>query len=332
MNQKRISHALVKNNNLKKTTLAIILFLLLATGLAFFIQPANAASVTIPSHSGYFDSDLGVYCISGEVQNLEATPVGWVRINVTYYDSSNTIIAVENAYTYAYVILPNRKEPFYIWLYNNNETQASRVDHYTLEVTPVSSASALPLGLKILSSSAHLDSVGWMHITGEVENTGTTNASSSIVYATCYDIDGKVVAVFHDTSTNLIPGQKLPFEILIQPEGVALAKSYVVGASSHEYASFEFSALPTPVNKAASVTILSHSGYLDSIGGYHIFGEVQNLDTAPVEWVNITATFYDSSNTIIAVEDCILALGCYSSEPQVTFLRAVCITKLKHQE
>jgi hypothetical protein len=296
MNQylKRISRALVKNNSLKKTALVAVLFLLLATGLVFLVQPAKAASITILSHSSFIDS-IGSYWIFGEVQNLDTTPVGWVKVTATFYDSDNTLIATEDGYTGLRIILPNLKSPFIILL--SNETIASRVDHYTLAVTSSQYTSTIPLDLKILSSSDHLDNIGWMHITGEVENQATTNATDTQVWATCYDSDGKVVAAFFDWAnvTEMMPGQKSSFDIGIWSGRAPLVKSYVLTVTS--------SLSLTNVNKAASVTILSHSGYLDSVGGYRIFGEVQNLDTAPVGWLNITATFYDSSDTIIAVEN-----------------------------
>jgi hypothetical protein len=55
--------------------------------------------------------------------------------------------------------------------------------------------------------------------------------------------------------------------------------------------------------KAASLTILSHRGYHDSIGGYWIWGEFQNLEDKPIMCEYVTATFYDSGNNVIAVQN-----------------------------
>jgi len=74
MNQKRISHSLTKKNSLKKTTLALILLSVFALGLTFFVQPAQAFSVNILSHSGYLDI-VGGYWVYGEIQNLDTTPI-----------------------------------------------------------------------------------------------------------------------------------------------------------------------------------------------------------------------------------------------------------------
>jgi hypothetical protein len=54
---------------------------------------------------------------------------------------------------------------------------------------------------------------------------------------------------------------------------------------------------------ALSVPVLSSSGYHDSIDGFWIFGELQNLETSPVRINYITATYYDASNTVIVTVD-----------------------------
>lgn len=54
----------------------------------------------------------------------------------------------------------------------------------------------------------------------------------------------------------------------------------------------------SPVKAVAAVTLLSHTGYLDLFGWYHVVGEVQNTGDQTVN-VNITATFYDSSDVVI---------------------------------
>ncbi len=60
--------------------------------------------------------------------------------------------------------------------------------------------------------------------------------------------------------------------------------------------------LISPVKAVADVDILSHTGYLDSLGFYHVVGEVQNVGDQAVNYVKITATFYDSSHVVIATD------------------------------
>jgi hypothetical protein len=58
--------------------------------------------------------------------------------------------------------------------------------------------------------------------------------------------------------------------------------------------------LVMPTKAGASVNMLSHTGYLDPYGLYHVVGEVQNAGDQAVNTVEVTATFYDSKSVIMA--------------------------------
>lgn len=55
----------------------------------------------------------------------------------------------------------------------------------------------------------------------------------------------------------------------------------------------------TQVEAAGSVEILSNTGYLDSSGNYNVVGEVQNVGSQAVNFIQVTATFYDSHDTVV---------------------------------
>ena len=57
---------------------------------------------------------------------------------------------------------------------------------------------------------------------------------------------------------------------------------------------------PTPIVQAAgNATILTNTGYKDSSGNYRIVGEIQNNGNSAVNFVQVTATYYTSSNAVI---------------------------------
>lgn len=62
---------------------------------------------------------------------------------------------------------------------------------------------------------------------------------------------------------------------------------------------FSSSNLVFPVKADAQVELLTSSIYIDSLGAHHIVGEVQNVGNQAVEYVRISATFYNSSNTVV---------------------------------
>jgi len=59
------------------------------------------------------------------------------------------------------------------------------------------------------------------------------------------------------------------------------------------------SILFSPARAEGSVEILSSTGYLDASGNYRVVGEVQNVGSQAVNFVQISATFYDSHNDVI---------------------------------
>jgi hypothetical protein len=51
-----------------------------------------------------------------------------------------------------------------------------------------------------------------------------------------------------------------------------------------------------------TLQILSHNSFTDSIGGYHVVGEVQNNAPTNARFLKVTGTFYDSNNQVVGTE------------------------------
>ena len=83
--------------------------------------------------------------------------------------------------------------------------------------TPATTTPATSGGITILSNSGKYDSVGVYHITGEVKNTGASDAQYVQIVGTGYDSSGNVVGT--DTgyaSFDTIPaGGTSPFDVMI---------------------------------------------------------------------------------------------------------------------
>ena len=56
------------------------------------------------------------------------------------------------------------------------------------------------------------------------------------------------------------------------------------------------------LNKSHSVTILHHNSYTDSVGYFHVVGEVENNTPSTAEFVQITGTFYDINNAVVGTQ------------------------------
>ena len=60
---------------------------------------------------------------------------------------------------------------------------------------------------------------------------------------------------------------------------------------------------PAPqIINSAGLQILSHQSYVDSLGWYHIVGEVQNNSSVPMEFVEVIAKLYDDTNEVIGTK------------------------------
>lgn len=57
------------------------------------------------------------------------------------------------------------------------------------------------------------------------------------------------------------------------------------------------------VKAAGEVSLVSHTGYVDSSGYYYVVGEVENTGDVNVNFVWMTAMFYDSNNSLIGLQD-----------------------------
>jgi hypothetical protein len=78
-------------------------------------------------------------------------------------------------------------------------------------------------------------------------------------------------------------------------------------------------ALPPQIfNQPAKVgpRIVSENNYVDSYGSLHIVGEVINESYESMEFVQVTATFYDASNGVVGTSLITLAHQLYSRDKE----------------
>lgn len=83
------------------------------------------------------------------------------------------------------------------------------------QISPVST-------LKVLSSNSFIDSIGYFHVVGEIQNATPDLATFVQATATFYDKSNNVVgtAFSYTNPTDLSPGSKAPFEIILSSSSV----------------------------------------------------------------------------------------------------------------
>lgn len=167
----------------------------------------------ILSMSDYVD-DIGYLHIVGEVENLsEQQAFEFVKAIATLYDDNNNVVGTEYSFTLLEVLLPGEKSPFDI-----TTDQFEGTTQYKVQID-ASPAKILPrTDLKILSTNDTIDDIGYWHVAGEVQNTGTTPAEFVKVIVTARNAKKEVVDVGY-TYTDLDPippGGESPFKVSIK--------------------------------------------------------------------------------------------------------------------
>ena len=177
--------------------------------------PASPTPAVTPleilSSQGFVDS-IGYYHVVGEVRNNTGAPMGFVEIVATLYDDSGGITGTGFTYSMLSVIPSGGKSPFEVLVDKHEGTTKYKLQAQGNEGE---------LGrqdLVISGDSSSKDSIGYLHIQGEVQNTGTEPATFVELIATLYDADGNVVGVgFTYTSLDTIPaGGASPFDVIIE--------------------------------------------------------------------------------------------------------------------
>jgi hypothetical protein len=132
----------------------------------------------------------------------------------------------------------------------------------------------------------------YYYLVGEILNSSDSNINFVEVVATFYDEAGTVIGTaFTYTYIDIVlSNDTAPFEISSYPDEIQPA-SYKLGCDYQT----------TKEQPFAGLSIKSHSASIDDMGYYKIVGEVENNSTMPAEFVEVLATFYNSSGDVIGV-------------------------------
>jgi len=194
------------------------------------VVSATAQAIIRDNHSSYVDQ-YGLLRVVGEVENTGDVTMESIHIAAKFYDLQGTTIA--EGYTFAVLstLPPQTRTPFKVTLATSSPDLISRIHHYTLKATFKESETELTRTLLLLSTNNYTDVYGLLHILGELWNNGTRISSYTEVVATCYDENGKVVAVNSALASphNLDPDQKAAFEITVADENIVPSEVVIIG-------------------------------------------------------------------------------------------------------
>jgi len=148
-------------------------------------------------------------------------------------------------------------------------------------------------GAAVQNDSMWIDSLGALHIFGEVKNTGDVWLRFVKVTGTLRDSTGAIVDVtFTYTLLSFVPPDAVaPFNMI----EIDTAKSARVGSYSLLLEFQEATAL------SQQLAVLNVADSKNSLGWLEVVGEVENRGTAPSEYTQVAGAFYDVDGKVIYV-------------------------------
>ncbi len=131
--------------------------------------------------------------VLGEVENNSDNPVRQVVVTGLFYDSEGNALGEFRRTAELQVLQPGQSSPFEI-LFLHQES-SDKVANYTLSATANPAEEARDVQLKILSSNSRLDLLGTFYLNALARNDGNQTSTNTLLIATMYNNDDKVVAI-----------------------------------------------------------------------------------------------------------------------------------------
>jgi hypothetical protein len=151
-------------------------------------------------------------------------------------------------------------------------------------------ATALPGQLEVLSHKSYIDSLGWYHIVGEVQNNSAQTMEFVEVVARLFDDNNEVIGTkLTFTAPDVIfPGSSAPFDIITlrrsQWQNIAFYRLETKGNATHEA-------------KPQTLVLVSQTSQLKN-DLLVVGGEIQNTGNSPA-LAKLIVTLYDADHNVI---------------------------------
>ena len=182
-----------------------------------------------------FVDETNLMHVYGELKNISNKAMKNVVVTALFYDSNDKLLNEFRRSSEIRTVNPGEISPFEV-LYIDTKT-VNAVKNYTLSAAG-QETEMKARALRIISNSSKLVLTGVYYIKGRVVNEGSEDATNSMIIATLYNKDGKVVVVGRGQTepVNISSHSEAAFEF---PVTEALqtykVKSYSVLADSDQY-------------------------------------------------------------------------------------------------
>jgi len=175
--------------------------------------------------------DLGDLHIVGEIVNNKDQPINFVKVIASIYDVDKNFIDSSFSYTTSEIISPYTKSPFDVIFSGGSQG----IDSYNLQMEYLLSQQ-LPMKLYAKQPRITDDELGYVHVKGEIQNTGEQTAHFVKVVGSVYDSNQKLIGISftYTTKNDIYPNQSSPYD-LVFTDLFGDPVSYQIFAESVEY-------------------------------------------------------------------------------------------------
>jgi hypothetical protein len=204
--------------------------------------PMHVEVLIVSPHTDY-DGDLWLY---GEVENQGTTPVKQIEVMATLYDQDGAVLALDTAYVctplqgslwYTGVLYPGERAPFKMLFESPGNWQTWKISLEYKEATS-SDMSTHYQDLRAFNDQGRaIDELLYNYrVSGEVENTGSSETGMVRIVTTLYDAEGNIVGVecIGLSERDPLPaGEVTPFAIDMYARGTVASYRLLIRSVRH---------------------------------------------------------------------------------------------------
>jgi len=168
-----------------------------------------AGGFSVSKTSDYI-SITGSLWVVGEVKNNNAFNAEFVKIEGTFFDAADRVVASEYSYSCLDIIPPGGDSPFDILLWD----PPANIARYTLRAYDRPADELPPSGLDISGVSTRLSPSGYYHVTGLITNNSSDTYEFVRICGALYDSAGNVIRTDYTYigPDTLAPGESASFD------------------------------------------------------------------------------------------------------------------------
>ena len=168
-------------------------FLFAAVPIVLLLSTIPLAFAEFSFHNEFSAiDDTKILHVLGELENDSDSAMKNVLIKISFYDKEGRTLDQFQRAPALEAINPGQSSSFEILYFDPQKVD--NVSNYTISATG-QTADSKEKQLKILSSNSRLDLLGTYYVNAAARNEGQEDATNTIMVATLYDKDNRVIAI-----------------------------------------------------------------------------------------------------------------------------------------